>query len=126
MPRGDGTGQTGQGPMTGRGAGFCAGFSTPGIANPTPRQGMGFRRGAGNGAGRRRTKVSVGNQTPAQNNLKASQARSNQNQAANSKVQPQTQGQPKNNQNIQILADKIAALENQVNQIKNTINQLTS
>lgn len=125
MPRGDGTGPMGQGPMTGRGAGFCAGFSTPGFANSTSSLGMGFRRGAGRGAGRRRAKVPVGNQTSAQNNLQASQVGSNQNQAANSNVQPQTQGQPQSNQNIQILADKIAALENQVNQIKNTINQLT-
>ncbi|MFA6713901.1 MAG: DUF5320 domain-containing protein [Victivallales bacterium] len=33
MPRGDGTGPTGAGPMTGRAAGYCAGFSTPGFAN---------------------------------------------------------------------------------------------
>ena len=33
MPAGDGTGPTGQGPMTGRGAGFCAGFGVPGYAN---------------------------------------------------------------------------------------------
>lgn len=47
MPRGDGTGPMGMGPMTGRAAGYCAGFNTPGFANPTPRMGMGFRRGAG-------------------------------------------------------------------------------
>ena len=33
MPRGDGTGPTGKGPMTGRGAGYCAGYSTPGYEN---------------------------------------------------------------------------------------------
>ena len=47
MPRGDGTGPAGMGPMTGRAAGYCAGYSTPGFANPVPRMGMGFRRGAG-------------------------------------------------------------------------------
>ncbi|MFP4005678.1 MAG: DUF5320 domain-containing protein [Candidatus Hadarchaeia archaeon] len=47
MPRGDGTGPMGQGPMTGRAAGYCSGFSVPGFMNPTPRMGMGFRRGAG-------------------------------------------------------------------------------
>jgi len=31
MPRGDGTGPMGLGPMTGRGAGFCAGFPAPGF-----------------------------------------------------------------------------------------------
>ena len=39
MPRGDGTGPMGLGPMTGRGTGYCAGYSYPGFINP------GFRRG---------------------------------------------------------------------------------
>ncbi len=30
MPRGDGTGPMGMGPMSGRGMGFCAGFGRPG------------------------------------------------------------------------------------------------
>ena len=34
MPRGDGTGPGGMGPMTGRGAGYCAGYSVPGYMNP--------------------------------------------------------------------------------------------
>ncbi|MDN5348292.1 MAG: hypothetical protein PWP65_1856 [Clostridia bacterium] len=34
MPRGDRTGPWGLGPMTGRGAGFCAGFPVPGFMNP--------------------------------------------------------------------------------------------
>jgi hypothetical protein len=33
MPRGDGTGPMGMGPMTGRAAGFCAGYPTPGFMN---------------------------------------------------------------------------------------------
>lgn len=46
MPRGDGMGPEGFGPMTGRGIGYCAGFNRPGFAN-FPR---GFRgRGAGFG-----------------------------------------------------------------------------
>lgn len=47
MPGGDRTGPMGMGPMTGRGAGYCAGFNTPGFVNPVPRMGMAFRRGAG-------------------------------------------------------------------------------
>jgi len=49
MPRGDGTGPTGMGEMTGRGAGFCAGFAMPGYTNPVPGRsfGMGFQRGRG-------------------------------------------------------------------------------
>ena len=34
MPRGDGTGPAGLGPMTGRAAGFCAGYPVPGFMNP--------------------------------------------------------------------------------------------
>ena len=33
MPRGDGTGPMGTGPMSGRGMGFCAGFQSPGYMN---------------------------------------------------------------------------------------------
>ena len=46
MPRGDGTGPRGMGPMTGRGAGYCAGFSAPGFMNPVGgRMGLGLGRG---------------------------------------------------------------------------------
>lgn len=52
MPRGDRTGPYGAGPMTGRGAGYCAGFSMPGYANPVGRFGAsGFGKGFG-GRGR--------------------------------------------------------------------------
>jgi hypothetical protein len=51
MPRGDGTGPMGMGPMTGRGAGFCAGLGAPGFINRGP--GLGFGRGRGGGRGRR-------------------------------------------------------------------------
>jgi len=48
MPRGDGTGPMGLGPMTGRGAGYCTGYPSPRFMNP------GFRReyfGWGRGRG---------------------------------------------------------------------------
>ncbi len=50
MPGGDGSGPMGMGPMTGRAAGFCAGYPTPGFANPAPRRGFwGWGRGGGGG-----------------------------------------------------------------------------
>ncbi len=60
MPRGDRTGPSGYGPMTGRAAGFCAGYSIPGYANfgvgrgiPGPGQAAGFPAyGVGRGGGR--------------------------------------------------------------------------
>jgi hypothetical protein len=64
MPFGDGTGPRGLGPMTGKGAGFCAGFGAPGFVNPMPGYDHpyryahlapvrpGFGRGFGRGVGR--------------------------------------------------------------------------
>lgn len=50
MPGGDRTGPAGQGPMTGRGAGYCAGYSTPGYLNPGGRfPGRGVFGGRGRG-----------------------------------------------------------------------------
>lgn len=45
MPAGDKTGPLGLGPMTGRAIGYCAGYNTPGYANPRPRRffGRGLR-----------------------------------------------------------------------------------
>ena len=51
MPFGDRTGPLGQGPMTGRGAGYCAGYEAPGYANPGGF-GFGFGRGRRRGFGR--------------------------------------------------------------------------
>jgi hypothetical protein len=52
MPRGDRTGPGGFGPMTGRGSGYCAGYSMPGFVNPwIPGGGRGRNRGWGRGVG---------------------------------------------------------------------------
>lgn len=51
MPRGNGTGPTGAGPMTGRAAGYCAGYDQPGCFNPGPGMGMGYGYGRGRGRG---------------------------------------------------------------------------
>ena len=53
MPRGDRTGPMGMGPMTGRAAGYCAGFGMPGYANPAPGRGFGMGFGRGRGFGGR-------------------------------------------------------------------------
>jgi len=52
MPRGNRRGPLGYGPMTGRAAGLCAGYSVPGYMNPYPGFGRGFGRGWGRGFGR--------------------------------------------------------------------------
>lgn len=56
MPGGDRTGPAGLGPMTGRAAGYCAGYPVPGYMNPIAgRAWSGFGRGGrGRGLGRGR------------------------------------------------------------------------
>lgn len=51
MPGGDGTGPMGMGPMTGRRAGYCAGYAAPGYTNPVRGRGRGFGFGRGWGRG---------------------------------------------------------------------------
>jgi len=53
MPFGDRTGPAGLGPMTGRAAGYCAGYPVPGYMNPIPGRGY-FGRGFGGGGWGRR------------------------------------------------------------------------
>jgi len=53
MPGGDGTGPAGLGPMTGRAAGYCAGYPAPGYMNGVGGRGFGRGRGfGGRGGGR--------------------------------------------------------------------------
>ncbi len=54
MPGGDRTGPMGGGPMSGRAAGFCAGYGMPGYMNPIPGRGFGMGFGGGRGFGRGR------------------------------------------------------------------------
>jgi hypothetical protein len=63
MPRGDGTGPAGMGPMTGRGAGYCAGYSAPGFANPNAARPAGrgiYGQGSGRGRGYRNMYYATG------------------------------------------------------------------
>ena len=54
MPGGDRTGPFGEGPLTGRGAGLCKGYDSPGFTTSPGRgrfAGRGFWRGRGGGRG---------------------------------------------------------------------------
>lgn len=52
MPRGNGTGPLGKGPMTGRAAGTCAGNGKPAVAAPADSNDLGLGRGGkGRGCG---------------------------------------------------------------------------
>jgi len=61
MPGGDGTGPAGMGPMTGRAAGYCAGYGMPGFMNPIPGRGY---WGWGRGRVRRRMPRPMAHHTP--------------------------------------------------------------
>jgi hypothetical protein len=50
MPSGDRTGPMGMGAMSGRAAGYCAGFGMPGYVNPVAGRGFGIGFGRGRGA----------------------------------------------------------------------------
>ena len=60
MPGGDRTGPLGAGPMTGRAAGYCAGYPAPGYMNPAPGGGYGPGAGWGRGRGRRNWNYATG------------------------------------------------------------------
>ena len=51
MPRGNGLGPAGYGPMTGRGMGYCAGYDVPGFMNGGYGGARGGRFGRGRGYG---------------------------------------------------------------------------
>ncbi len=53
MPGGDKTGPFGEGPLSGRGMGYCRGSNRPGFANSRGGRGMGagYGRGIGGGGG---------------------------------------------------------------------------
>lgn len=53
VPRGDRTGPWGHGPSTGRGAGYCGGYGSPGSMNPYGGRGPGAGAGFGFGWGPR-------------------------------------------------------------------------
>lgn len=62
MPGGNGTGPAGAGAMTGRGAGWCAGYAVPGYANAAVNRGYGgygygFSGGRGCGGWGRRNRL---------------------------------------------------------------------
>jgi hypothetical protein len=59
MPGGDRTGPAGMGPMTGRAAGYCAGYPAPGFMNPVPGGGF-WGRGRGGGRGWRNMYYATG------------------------------------------------------------------
>jgi len=111
MPGFDGTGPVGSGPMTGRGAGYCAGFARsgyrrdPGFGSglafrPGFGRGLAFRRGAGYGRGAGRMFAGPVNW-----------------------VTPQANGISEKEE-INYLNDTASALENELNAVRERLNEL--
>ena len=98
MPGGNRTGPAGMGPMTGRGAGFCAGSQMPGFANAGGGREF-FGRGRGMGCGRGFGRAGVGYGLPVAQTLT-------------------------NDQEIEGLKGQAESLEGSLNQIKARIETL--
>ncbi len=112
MPRGDGTGPFGLGPMTGRALGYCAGYNMPGFMNPMGfgrgfRGGFGFGRGFGGfwrrGFGFRRMFA-----------LRALAAPQT----------PQTQFQPTKEEELKILEDEAKAIQQEQQELKRELEEI--
>ena len=111
MPGGDRTGPVGRGPMTGRAAGFCAGFSDPGFSNPDSSRGFG--RGMGRGFGRgfyRRGRSFLGR---------------SYGEDPNYSQQPNVYPQPSKDEEKTYLQNMIKGLEEEMKRIKERLQDLS-
>ena len=111
MPGGDGTGPMGMGAMTGRAAGYCAGYPVAGYMNPVyGRGGFGYGRGFGRGFGRGRGFGWRGAVYPYGNSY------GNPYGAAN--VTPQTEAQ--------VLREQASAMQEEINAVNARLKELES
>lgn len=119
MPRGDGTGPRGLGPMTGRAAGFCAGFDAPGYANNLPRARLGLGRGFGRGRGFRRRQTFYPQAVPNPRIQRPQQDQQDGQQfAPSSNIASGDVSEASIDQEIQVLENQLDYLEEQISQIK--------
>jgi hypothetical protein len=127
MPRGDGTGPFGVGPRTGRGAGYCTGYDMAGYANPWSGRGYFCRggnfecggiAGTGRGFGWRNWFNATGQPFWARGGQPAGNWPQDQ--------VPQYGSSPLNKETeIEYLKHEASALENELRQIKDRLDNLT-
>lgn len=107
MPGGNGTGPMGMGPMTGRAAGYCAGYAAPGFANAMGGRGV-WGRGRGRGGrGFRNRFLATGLPGPMRGVASAG---------------PFAQADP--GQRKQVLENQAEALQSELNSVKEQIAEL--
>ena len=112
MPGGDRTGPTGMGPMTGRRAGFCAGFNVPGFLNRgLGLFGRGRRGGGGGGRGRRNMFHATGLTGPQRAAMDASAPSA-------ATVAPSTEAEK------QVLEAQVGVMQSQLDEIKKRLAEL--
>jgi hypothetical protein len=114
MPRGDGTGPMGMGEMTGRGAGYCAGFRAQGSENTAPRRGLGMGFFGGRGRGRRNMFFATG--LPGWMRFRGGAA-PNQYPRTDQKPDPEMETQVLQNK-AKILREQLDSIENRLAEIK--------
>ncbi len=117
MPAGDRTGPAGMGPMTGRGAGYCAGSTVPGYQNQPGGFGRGGR-GAGGGRGRRNWQNTTG--------LPGWQGAGAGMPAFGGQAYPQSAVEQNRELELQALKNQAAGLEDSLREIVGRIEQLES
>ncbi len=114
MPRGDGTGPMRMGKMSGRGAGYCAGFGAQGRENTAPRRGLGMGFWGGRGQGWRNMFFATG--LPGWMRFRGDAA-PNQYQMTGQKSDPEMETQVLQNQ-AKILREQLDFIENRLAEIK--------
>lgn len=121
MPRGDRTGPAGQGPRTGRGLGFCTGYSTPGYTKGRPRGGGGPGRGRGRGFGRR---YWAPDSAPASGYSQRVQPQSQQPGTGQQAQDPGISGQVSSEEEVQTLKQEAQELEARLKEIYDRIDEV--
>jgi hypothetical protein len=116
MPRGDGTGPMRYGSMSGRGAGYCAGFGVPGFMNPLFGRGAGFS-GHGGGHGFRNVFRATG--------LSAWQRAMGWPAAGGGFYGAPSYPAPTADQQIDMLKNQAAALEGELDLVKKRMEELS-
>lgn len=118
MPRGDKTGPMGNGAMTGRGAGLCAGNNNPGFMNQSFGRGNGRGCGVGRrqGGGRNRNQNFVGR-------FAGTSPRNFNSQAPVEEIVTSSQQEELNSlkEQAQSLQEALQNIERRVNNIQNKI-----